>query len=52
MYAAQAGDVEVCKLLLMGGALIESKNNQGKNSKDLGTDWGHSAVVNLLNQNK
>ncbi|KAL7072350.1 hypothetical protein ACQ4LE_008981 [Meloidogyne hapla] len=51
MYAAQAGDVEVCQLLLIKGALLEFKNNEGKSSKELASDWGHSSVVNLLNQN-
>ncbi|KAF7639907.1 ANK_REP_REGION domain-containing protein [Meloidogyne graminicola] len=50
MYAAQAGDVEVCKLLLMNGALVECKNTEGENAKDLASDWGHAYVVNLLNQ--
>uniref|UniRef100_A0A914MCH6 Microtubule-associated serine/threonine-protein kinase pre-PK domain-containing protein n=1 Tax=Meloidogyne incognita TaxID=6306 RepID=A0A914MCH6_MELIC len=41
MYGAQAGNIQVCKLLLDNGANAELTNNVGKNANDLAVYWGH-----------
>jgi len=46
MYSAQAGNMDVCNLLLKCGANAQETNNVGKTSKDLAADWGHPFGVN------
>uniref|UniRef100_A0A915MGC8 Ankyrin n=1 Tax=Meloidogyne javanica TaxID=6303 RepID=A0A915MGC8_MELJA len=51
MYASQAGNVEICKLLLDNGAILDVKNNKGKDAMHLASDWGHSSVIDMFKKN-
>uniref|UniRef100_A0A914KJK1 Uncharacterized protein n=1 Tax=Meloidogyne incognita TaxID=6306 RepID=A0A914KJK1_MELIC len=50
MYASQAGNDEVCKLLLDSGAVLDVKNNKGKTAKELAIDWGHKSIISILDE--
>ncbi|CAK5066101.1 unnamed protein product [Meloidogyne enterolobii] len=50
MFAAQAGNCEVCQLLLDNGAILDVKNNKRKNAKELASDWGHKSIISILDE--
>ncbi|CAK5074641.1 unnamed protein product [Meloidogyne enterolobii] len=50
MYSAQAGNIDVCKLLLMSGAIPEESNFAGKTPIDLAANWGHPSVMSLFKE--
>lgn len=41
MYAAQAGNLSVCQLLLQFGACTQMQNEEGKSAVFLAQEWGH-----------
>ena len=50
--ASRQGHCDITKLLLKAGAIVESKNFEGKTAIDMAKDKNHSDIIALLDEFK